>query len=58
MTKEFLLHKDKKENKDIATKQMAHLVLPSHSLMQKKPKEPFLANASNAYPKTKKYMSY
>ena len=28
MTKEFLLHKDKKENKEIATAQMAHLVLP------------------------------
>jgi len=28
MTKEFLLHKDKKENKENATAQMAHLVLP------------------------------
>lgn len=26
MSKEFLLHKDKKENKEIATTQMAHLV--------------------------------
>tara|TARA_R110002050_G_scaffold168155_1_gene299276 strand:- start:10981 stop:11118 length:138 start_codon:yes stop_codon:yes gene_type:complete len=28
MTKEFLLHKDKKENKENATAQMAHLFLP------------------------------
>jgi len=28
MTKKFLLHKDKKENKENATAQMAHLVLP------------------------------
>ena len=28
MTMRFLLHKDIKENKEIATAQMAHLVLP------------------------------
>jgi len=29
MIKEFLLHKNKKDNKENATAQMAHLVLPN-----------------------------
>jgi hypothetical protein len=43
MTMKFLLHKDIKE---IATEQMAHLVLPHpQANPSAKPKEPFFANA-------------
>jgi hypothetical protein len=45
MTIKFLLHKDIKK-KEIATPQMAHLVLPHpQAVPSAKPKEPFLANA-------------
>jgi hypothetical protein len=43
MTMKFLLHKD---NKEIATAQTAHLVLPCPQAdPSAKPKEPFFANA-------------
>jgi len=41
----FLLHKDKKENMEIATAQMAHLVFADTQASAEKTKEPFLANA-------------
>jgi len=37
----FLLHKDKKENIEIATAQMAHLVFADTQPNAEKPKEPF-----------------
>jgi hypothetical protein len=43
MTKEFLLHKDKIENIEIATAQMAHLVLPdTQAILSQNQKSPFL----------------
>ena len=46
MTKIFLLHKDKKENNENATAQMAHLVLPDTQIdPSQNQKSHFFANA-------------
>jgi hypothetical protein len=46
LIKEFLLHKDKKENKEIAIAQMAHLVLlDTQADLRQNQKSHFFVNA-------------